>query len=110
MKENEVKQQMARITQFRALERQRDEIYAALKKVTEDWKEGPHGQGPFTGNTRESRQVNSMHIRFSMTRGGADSVEIDIQGMHIEACELGQCLSRMLQAKIDELNAAMEKL
>lgn len=111
MKEHEAKEHMARIVKFRELEKYRDEIRGALTKVTEDWKEtGPHGQGPFTGNHRESRMVSSMHINFTATRGGAPPVDLSINGMHIEAWELGAALKKMLQAKIDVLNEEIEKL
>jgi hypothetical protein len=111
MKESDVKQQMARITQFNALKKVRDEMYAAITKITEDWKDtGPCGQGPFTGNTHESRRVRSMHIYFSETLGGAPCVEIEIPNMHISAWDLGRAMEAMLRTKIEQLNAEMEKV
>ena len=110
MKEQDVKESMARISKYRALETLRDEISLALKKVTEPWAEGPSGQGPFTGNTRESRKVRSMIIRFTETLGGAAGVELEIPKMHIEAWELGQALEAMLREKLNAVNDAMEKL
>ena len=111
MDEQEVKMQMGRVTKYRELEKVRDEIYAALKAVTEPWKDtGPHGQGPFTGNTRESRQVESMHICFTPTRGGAPAVNMSISGLHIEAWELGRAIEAMLRAKLEPINATIAKL
>jgi hypothetical protein len=111
MIEQEVKEQMGRITRYRELERIRNEMYAALTKVTEDWKGiGPSDQGPFTGNTRESRRVRSMHVWFTKTQGGADAVDIEIPTMHIEASALGQSLASMLRAKIASIEAEMEKI
>lgn len=110
MKEHEVKEQMERITKYRALERVRDEIYTALKAVTEPWKNGPCEQGPFTGNARESRQVRSMHIQFTATRGGAAAVNMEITNMHIEASELGEALQAMLLSKLEAVTAEMERI
>jgi hypothetical protein len=110
MKEQEVKTQMARISKFRELEKVRDEIYAAIEAITKDQPDGPCGQGPFTGNTRESRQVQSLHFVFTPTRGGASAVEMKISGLHIEAWGLGKALESMLREKLAEITAAMEKL
>lgn len=110
MKELEVKEQMARISKYRDLEKVRDETDFAIKQLTEPWESGPCGQGPFTGNTRESRQVRSIHIWFSPTRGGAPEVDMCIRGLRIEAWELGKDLEAMLQVKLDAIHAEMEKL
>ena len=110
MDEQEVKMQMGRVTKYRELEKVRDEIYAAIETITKDQKDGPCGQGPFTGNTRESRQVESMHICFTPTRGGAPAVNMSISGLHIEAWELGRAIEAMLRAKLEPINAAIAKL
>lgn len=110
MKEREVKEQMARITKYRELEKVRDQIRSALDAVTKPWPTGPCEQGPFTGNTRESRQVRTMRIWFTATRGGAEPVDLEIDHMHIEAWELGRAIQSMLQAKLDLANAEMEKI
>lgn len=110
MSEQEVKEQTARISKYRALETLRDEILNALKAVSEPWENGPCGQNPFTSNTRESRQVRSMHITFTPTRGGACAVETEIPNMHIEAWELGHALAQMLQAKLELVRTEMESL
>ena len=110
MDEQELKMQMGRVTKYRELEKVRNEIYAAIKAVTKDQKDGPCGQGPFTGNTRESRKVRSMHICFTATRGGAPAVDMDIGDMHIEAWELGKAIEAMLWAKLEPINAEIAKL
>jgi len=110
MEQKELNHQVGRIIKYRELEKIRNEIHAALKAVTEPWKDGPHGVGPFTGNTRESRQVESMFIIFTSTRGGAPGVDIKITNLHIEASGLGRALETMLNAKLAEVNAAMEKV
>lgn len=111
MKHNELKEQLARITKYRELEKIRNEIAAALKAVTEPWKDtGPCGQGPFTGNWRESREVRHMRIWFSETRGGAQAVDLQIGSMHISASELGRTLEAMLRAKLDVVDAEMAEI
>jgi hypothetical protein len=111
MKAHEIKLQEERCLRYRALQTIRDDIQAALDAVTKPWPDtGPCGQGPFTGNTRESRQVSTMHIWFTKTRGGACAVDMTIGNMHIEAHELGRALEAMLRAKIETLNAEMDKI
>lgn len=111
MNSQEQKLQLERTETYSRLEKKRDKLYAALEAVTADWKGvGPCDQGPFTGNARESRQVESMHIKFTPTRGGAPAVELEIKNMYIEAYELGNALKEMLQDKIDQINAAMKKI
>ena len=111
MKENEVKEQTARIIKYQELERIRNEVLHALSVVTRPWVDtGPCGQGPFTGNTRESRRVDRMLIEFTATRGGACAVSTDIVNPHIEAWELGRVLESMLREKLKTINAEMEKL
>lgn len=111
MNEQEAAQQTLRINKFKELERARDNAYCALAKITEDWKEtGPCGQGPFTGNTRESRRITGMSIRFSTTRGGSSPVEIVIADMEIEAHEVGQMLALMLERKIMVLSAEIDQI
>lgn len=112
MKEHEVKEQMARITQYRALEELRNKLLKAQRALTsEDWKEkGPEGQGPFTGNFRESRQVDYVHLYFTPTRGGAAAVDLRIYELGLEAHELGSFLWEHLCKKIEAVTAEMEKL
>lgn len=84
--------------------------YSALEKFTKDWPHGPHGQGPYTGNTRESRQIKSMTIQFTPTRGGSEAVEDSITDMHIEAWEVGRALAGMIKKRIETIEAEMEKI
>lgn len=111
MTEIELKTQLERVVQYNELKRQREEAKHALRLLTEDWKDiGPCGKGPFTGNTRESRQVKSMSINFTATRGGAHPVSLDIPGMYIEAWEVGAFLVAMLEKRITELNTRVENV
>jgi hypothetical protein len=110
MTEQEAKEIMERVCKYRALEKVRDEVRTALEVITQPWTDGPCGQGPFTGNTRESRQVSQMTIQFTATRGGSPAVSVDIYKMHIEAHELGRALKEMLGAKLEAINAEIEKI
>lgn len=110
MDDQETKIQMARVTKYRELEKIRDEIHSAINAIIEGHKDGPHGQGPFTSNTRESRQIQSMKINFTATRVGWHPVEIYISGLHIEAWEFGKALENMLRLKLKPILEAMDKL
>lgn len=110
MNEQEIKLQMARVTRYHELAKVRDEIRDAIKAVTEGNKDGPCGQGPFTSNTRESRQVHTMLIKFTATRGGAQAVDMNLSGLHIEAPELGRALENMLRTQLAPIVDEIEKL
>lgn len=111
MTAQEAKFQADRIFKYDKLKKLRDEAYEVRARLTEEWKEnGPCGQGPFTGNTRESRKVNQLHIMFSRTRGGAREVEIKINNISIEASRLGRFLVSEVEARIASITAEIEKL
>lgn len=99
-----------RISRFRELEKLRSEMYSALDMITAGDPTGPCGQNPFTGNTRESRQVLDMTIVFSPTRGGAPPVKMTISNPHIEASGLGQALQSLIRAKIALVTQEMDKV
>lgn len=110
MKAHEAEEQTARLLKYRQLEGILAEIRAALETVTEPWPNGPCGQGPFTGNTRESRRVKFMHIEFTETRGGAPPASVTISPLHIEASALGVHLANMLREKMTLIRGEMEKI
>lgn len=101
MKSTEVALQEKRLKQYRALVEIRDELDAALRGIATP---------PFTGNWRESRQVQSLTIQFTATRGGAPAVAMGLQDIHIEASDLGRALEILLQAKLTEVNGTIEKI
>lgn len=112
MDEIESKLQAGRLAKYLELDRRRTEIYDALEALSSrPWaKTGPCGQGPFTGNTRESRRVESMEILFTSTRGGSPAVATSLRALRFEAYELGRALESMLTAQLDAVNAEMKKL
>lgn len=65
---------------------------------------------PFTGNTRESRTVESISINFSKTRGGALGVDLFISRLNIEACDFGAALRELLERKRDHLEKEMDEI
>lgn len=110
MTEQEAGLQRNRIVAFNKLDELRQKTYAALKIVTEPWKDGPSGQGPFTGNTRESRKVHSMQINFTATRGTSPAVELKIYDLDIEASELGQFIEAQLRTRLKDIDEAITKI
>lgn len=107
MNDQDAVTQSERLKKYNQLTTLRTRIYKAIQTITENDPNGPHGQGPFTGNTRESRQVESMRIQFTETRGGAPPVEIWISDLNIEACELGRELEKLLRAGLVPINEAI---
>lgn len=110
MNSHDIKQAKERIARFEKLEKRRDDIRHAIRKLTENWEHGPCGQGPFTSNTRESRQIQSLCIQFTPTRGGAPRAELEIDNLFVEASSFGAELRRMLERELETIQAAMEKV
>jgi hypothetical protein len=106
----EFKQQQDRIAEYQRLREYRDEVQKCLDAITEPDSDGPCGQNPFTGNTRESRRVTRIAFDFSPTRGGAPEVSRSLNYPHIEAHALGIALADMLRAKLSEVDAKITKL
>jgi hypothetical protein len=103
----ECKAQSLRIEKYRILESAYNEASAALHSITDTQ---ASGQSPFTGNTRESRRVESIHIEFSPTRGGAPAASIDLYSLGIGALECEQAICGMLQKRLESISAEMEKI
>lgn len=111
MTKTEALQSERSLKEFYRLEKLRDEAYASLKVIREGGKDtGPCGQGPFTGNTRESRQVEGAVIDFTPTQGGGRAVSLKLIDLYISAWDLGKYLESQLQRRIDLINAEMDKI
>ncbi len=110
MNDQELAIQSNRIAQYERLNAARNVLHAALKKLTEDDPDGPCGKGPFTGNTRESRVVSSITVFFTQTRGGAPATRIDIEGLAVEAFDLGKFLENSTRERITKINEEIDKL
>lgn len=110
MTANEVEATEKKIAEFRKLEERRFEIDDAIRLITEDWKHGPCGQGPFTGNTRESRQIKKLDFHFTPTRGGAPACDLSVDDLFIEAPEMERVLVEMLKKQRAKITVAMEVL
>jgi len=114
MNYQEAQQQSARIALYRKLEARREQIVAAIAAIQEKWdtpeKKGPCGQGPFTGDTRESRRVRDITIYFTQTRGGAEGVTATLRELHIEAFEFGHYIISALEKQRAEIDKQMKAL
>ncbi len=111
MKTHEALEQEMRIEKYRILESIRTDITKAIDKINEPWPDtGPHGKGPFTGNSRETRKVKSLTIAFSKTLGGSAPVEIEIHNLYIPAPEFGEILEILLKEQLEIVNREIEAL
>lgn len=91
----------SKLSKFRQLERARAEAYSALEIFKDE---------TFTGNTRESRRIQSLHIEFTTTRGGAESKEIYANGLFIEAYAFGSYIKTAIQERIKLITEEMDKI
>jgi len=82
MTDRDLKIQAERVAAFHRL----SERAAAIRKVLAEMGHPKvQDSGPFTGNTRESRRVDSLRIFFSPTLGRAPAVDIMLTdlGIHL---------------------------
>ena len=110
MTNQEATMQISRVEKYKELCTRRDKFNELLHLIQRSDPEGPCQQGPFTGNTRESRRVNAITINFSKTRGGAPSVDLWLQGLELEAHEFGSYLQSHLNKQIKNINDEIEAL
>jgi hypothetical protein len=92
---------------FRQLNERRIQINILLEKITAHDPTGPHGQGPFTGDTRESRLIDTLSIDFSPTFGGSPAVSQYLLGLNIRASVFGNFLEQQLRAELAKVEQAM---
>lgn len=102
--------QKKRLAAYEKLTERRQKIVKALRALTDAWPHGPHGQGPFTGNMRESRQVEDIHIVFTPTLVGSPAVETDVFDLGIEAWDLGKFLEGKLREKLAVIDKEIEQI
>jgi len=110
MNDAEVPILCARLEKFKILKARRQEIINALRALTEDWKEGPCGQNPYTGNTRESRDVTSIYFKFSTTKGGAPPTDHTLSDLQIPAFDVRTMLEGILRKQLGTINTDIEDL
>lgn len=102
--------QEQRLSKYQKLKALRGKYRDALHVVTVNDPEGPHGQGPFTGNTRETREVLTMNLTFSKTLGGANMCGMQIEFPGIPAYDLGKFLKQQLEMKLNEIDKEIENI
>jgi hypothetical protein len=107
MTDQEYLDQSARLSKFNELTSRRKEIREALKLLTEPDPNGPCGQNPFTGNTRESRKVTDLQFGFTQTRGGAPGITLSVYDLNIRASDLGRAIEEMLRAELASVTKEM---
>lgn len=103
MSPKEAEQQLLRLEQYNALTKESAKIVSTLNTLTRNDPDGPCQQGPFTGNYRESRTVETCRFFFSKTKGGAPAVDLTIHGIDVEACEIKDFLEGKLRKRLDDV-------
>lgn len=110
MTDNQAKQQRATLDRYETLSALRKKFQRVIDMVTASDPNGPCEQGPFTGNTRESREVEGMVMSFSKTKGGSEKVVMEIDGLNINAFEFGKFLCSQARAKLMSIEAEISQL
>lgn len=86
-----------RLAKFSALTARLGEISATIQKMSTPEADAPCGQTPFTGNTRESRRLESVLLCFSSTLGGSPPVNLTLEKLKIPAGQIGSFIETALQ-------------
>lgn len=110
MKAHEVKALTERIAKFNALTTRIAEIDDTLNKMRTPEPDAPCGATPFTGNTRESRRLNSVLLCFSRTLGGAPTVNISLEKLDIPASQVGNFIETALRNQREKITEEIEAL
>lgn len=92
------------------LAKRRGELSHVIDQLTCNREDDPNKTGPFTGNHRESRRIDLLHIEFSATRGRSPAVEITLNNLGIPAYEFQKALIIMVRTAIDEVIKEMDKI
>ncbi len=100
-----------RLAKFAALQNRRAQLNDTLNVITLDDPNGPCGQGPFTGNTRESRSIGYIKIYFTKTRGGSPETNMELYHLEgIEACDFSGWIQGKLRTQIKTIDEELAKL
>lgn len=110
MTEQDVIEMSKKVARFREIEHARTAAHQTLISIIQDGPTGPCGQGPFTGNARESRNVYAITIYFTDTAGGSKAVEKRITGLCISAHEFGKFLEEHARDKFKKLDQELKEL
>ncbi len=110
MKTHEVKLLREKLVKFNELETRLNAVNMLLNRIQADDPDGPCGQGPFTGNTRESRRVNDLVINFSKTLGGSPGVSMSLSGLNIYAGKFEDFLVHELKLEAERITKSMDEL
>lgn len=110
MKPNEVQVLTERIAKYNAHADRVAVIGRILDYMRTPLEDAPCGQTPFTGNIRESRDVHSLAIQFSPTRGGASAVGMHLERLQIPAYEFGRFIEAQLEKQRTKLAGEMDAI
>ncbi len=110
MKSHEVVLLRKKLVAFNELETRLNAVNMLLNRIQADDPDGPCGQGPFTGNTRESRRVHDLTIGFTKTLGGAPAVSMSLSGLNIYAGKFEDFLVHELKIEAEKIAKAMDEL
>lgn len=111
MTETDAKLLQEKIARFRKLADRRAQLQNTLNSIFADDPNGPCEKGPFTGNTRESRQLKSMRIYFTATKGGAEETSRELFNLEgFGAYEFGQLLHTQVKIQINMIDEEITKL
>ena len=109
MDQRDAKQLELRLKAYRTLETRYKELRKAMEQLTTNRPDDPNMTGPFTGNMMESRQIDSIDISFTATRGGSPPCEMSLHDLGIEAYEFKNHMMTLLGDKLNEVQKEMEK-
>jgi hypothetical protein len=104
MTDQEAKQQATRVEKYRSLNERLTQLLDLREQI------GTENASPFTGDYRESRQVQSLKIKFSKTRGGAPASDLTLSFLGINAYDFGQFLRKSIETQLAAIREEITQL
>lgn len=99
-----------RLGQYRVIESRVQKIRDAINQLTVNREDDPNGQNPFTGNARESRQIDGIDIQFTKTRGGSPPVAMSMFDLGIEAADFKNAMLSLLRKLLSDAMSELDEL
>ncbi len=108
MENHELSQMRLRIERYEQLQKRLVQLDDIREVMNSEF--GHHKQTAFTGNTRESRDVSTVSINFTHTKGGEPPVSMNLNHLNIPATTIGLFLAGEIAEQRAKLVAEIKAL
>lgn len=111
MTKHEAQFQKERLERFNKLTQEEKDCYRVIRELERD---RPEDEGcrktPFSGDTRENRNIRKIEIYFTETQGGAPATDATIDLVAVNAYHFRKWLESTMRERIKEIEEELSKL